>query len=147
MVERVTWAGIIAVCMATAFPVLAAASDGRNGRRPQINYMTECQGCHLPDGAGMPGRVPSLKGHIQNFLKVDGGRAYLVQVPGSANSRLSDADLADVLNWIIATMGPVDASHFKPYSRSEVATYRAQRLRDVVEKRAALVAMMEKPSR
>lgn len=111
----------------------------RNGRSPQVNYMTECQGCHLPDGRGMAGRVPPMKGEVHRFLDVEGGRAFLVQVPGSANSKLSDADLANLLNWIVTTMGPADPAVFKPYTAEEVAAYRARRLVDVVGTRRELV--------
>ena len=40
------------------------------------------------------------------FLTVPGGREYLVRVPGSAQSPLSDAELARVLNWMIRAFGP-----------------------------------------
>ncbi|MET3473195.1 mono/diheme cytochrome c family protein [Novosphingobium sp. 1529] len=116
------------------------AAPGTNGRRPQVNYMLECQGCHLPDGAGMPGRVPALKGEVSQFLAVPGGRAFLVQVPGSANSKLSDGDLADVLNLIVAQFGGQKAGTFAMFTADEVARYRTTKLADVQGTRARLVA-------
>lgn len=119
----------------------AAPPDlSRNGRPPQVNYMTECQGCHLPDGSGMAGRVPSMKGEVQHFLAVPGGREFLVRVPGAANSKLSDADLAALLNWLVPRFGGMPQTSFAPYTPQEVATYRAQRLIDVSATRRALVA-------
>lgn len=117
-----------------------APNMASNGRKPHVNYMTECQGCHMPDGHGIAGRVPSMKGELYRFLDVPGGRAFLVQVPGSANSKLSDADLSSLLNWLIPKMGGPAEGAFKPYTPEEVAAYRARRMVDVVNTRAALIA-------
>lgn len=117
----------------------------RNGRSAHVNYMTECQGCHLPDGSGQKGTVPSMKAELHRFLTVEGGREFLVQVPGSANSKLSDADLAALLNWLIPKMGGTAADGFQPYTPEEIATYRSQRLVDVTGTRAALVAKFDQP--
>jgi mono/diheme cytochrome c family protein len=116
------------------------ADLARNGRTPRVNYMTECQGCHLSDGSGMAGKVPTMKGEIARFLEVDGGRRFLIQVPGSANSKLSDADLAEVMNWIMTTMGKPDPGRFRPYTAQEVAAYRQTRIVDVAGTRARLVS-------
>lgn len=130
--------------MALAASALAGAAMpreanlARNGRTPRVNYMTECQGCHLPDGSGMPGKVPSMKGEIAKFLDVDGGRRFIVQVPGAANSKLSDADLAEMMNWIITTMGRPQPGRFRPYTAEEVAGYRSVRMIDVALTRARL---------
>jgi hypothetical protein len=117
----------------------------RNCRSAQVNYMTECQGCHLPDGSGQKGSVPSMKDELHRFLNVDGGREFLVQVPGSANSKLSDADLAALLNWLIPKMGGMKAEGFKSYTPEEIAAYRSDRLVDVTGTRAALVAKFDQP--
>jgi mono/diheme cytochrome c family protein len=126
--------------LAAAATAAGDANLARNGRSPRVNYMTECQGCHLPDGSGMPGRVPSMKGELRHFFTVEGGRAFLVQVPGSANSKLSDADLADLLNWLAVGIGGTPQEQFHPYTPEEVARYRAKRLVDVVGTRADLIA-------
>jgi mono/diheme cytochrome c family protein len=102
--------------------------------------MLHCQGCHLADGAGKAGEVPSLVGMLGRFLAVPGGRAYLVQVPGSAHSPLSDAELASVLNWMVASFGsPEDPSGFLPYDAAEVAGHRATPLVDVAATRSELL--------
>ena len=113
----------------------------RNGRTPRVNYMIECQGCHLSDGSGMPGKVPVLKGEISRFLSVEGGRQFIVRVPGVTNAKLSDADLADVMNWLILTMDkPAAADGFVPYTAKEIAANRNLRLQDVAPVRSELVS-------
>jgi len=110
---------------------------------PRINYMIECQGCHLADGSGSKGAVPALKDSVARFLEVPGGRAFLVQVPGSAFSPLSDAELAGVLNWILDEYGPREiAERAAPYSGEEVGRLRASPLTDVEVVRGELVAKM-----
>ena len=127
-----------------AVPVLAGEAHvsrpADNGRSPAVNYMTQCQGCHLPDGRGRPGQVPALNGQLQHFLASEEGRRFLVQVPGSANARLSDADLAAVLNWMIRTMAPLPEGRFAAYSAGEVARYRVMKLDNIPARRAAIVA-------
>ena len=72
----------------------APGSEPVNAQRARVDYMLNCQGCHLPDGDSA-GDVPRMKDFVGNFLKVPGGREFLVQVPGSANAALDDARLAD----------------------------------------------------
>jgi mono/diheme cytochrome c family protein len=118
---------------------------------PRIDYILHCQGCHRPDGAGIPGTVPALKNHVGKFLRVPSGRAYLVQVPGTAQSSLTDAEVAGVLNWMLETFSaeqlPAD---FEPYTEEEVARLRVPLL-EVREVRRQLVeqiaALREKPQR
>lgn len=137
----------LTLLLATAGGLAVAAPSGtiagRTGRSAHVNYMVECQGCHLPQGVGMPGKVPVMKGVIHRFLEVEGGREFLVQVPGVSNSRLNDADVADLLNWSIETMGPARPGDFKPYTADEVTRYRAHRLADVPGTRAALMRRIE----
>ncbi len=118
---------------------------GINEARAHQNYMLNCQGCHLPDGAGSPGKVPRLKDFLGNFLHVKGGRAFISEVPGAANSPLSDARLAEVLNWVLEHFSPKQVpADFKPYTGAEVARYRKHRLIDVVQRRAELIKEMQK---
>ncbi len=112
--------------------------------RPEILYMLHCRGCHLPDGAGSPGSVPDMRDQLGRFLRVPGGREYLVQVPGSASAPLDDAELAALLNWMIVRFGPAEvARDFRRYTGPEVARHRATPLTDVDALRARLVRRIE----
>lgn len=112
------------------------------------DYMLACQGCHLADGSGHPDRgVPRMTGYVAKFLAVPGGREFLVQVPGSAQSSLSDARLATLLNWMLKTFSPgqIPAS-FVPYSADEVGRLRRHPLAQVADARAELVRRIDKPA-
>jgi hypothetical protein len=123
---------------AAAAALLAAGPASADPARTL--YMLHCQGCHLADGSGSPGEVPSLAGSLGRFLDAPGGRAFLVQVPGAATSALSDAELALVLNWMVRAFGPADAAErLAPYDAAEVARLRASPLADVASVRAELV--------
>ena len=122
---------------------LGAAVPAR-GESPEVSYMLQCQGCHLADGSGKAGAVPALGGSVGRFLTVPGGREYLVRVPGSSQSPLSDAELAELLNWMVRRFGPAEvAADFTPYSAGEVARVRRPPLTDVDSARRELVGRME----
>ncbi len=111
---------------------------------PHVDYMLECQGCHLADGTGSPGAVPSLRDSVGRFAAVPGGRAYLIRVPGSAQSGLSDAELAAVLNWMIRRFGPADAAaELVPFSAGEVAAHRPRPLLELEPLRGELLRRIE----
>jgi mono/diheme cytochrome c family protein len=111
-----------------------------------VNYLLQCQGCHREDGAGTPGAVPALADFVAEFLTVPGGREYLVRVPGSAQSPLSDAALAELLNWILQRFGPDEAAaSAAPFSEAEVAKLRRSPLIDVETTRRALVERIGEP--
>ncbi len=106
----------------------------------QQNYMLNCQGCHLPDGSGSAGVVPRMTDFIGYFLQVDGGREFIVRVPGAANAPIDDQELADVMNWLLkqfsAEQIPPD---FHPYTSEEVGILRKNPLIDVSGVRAGLI--------
>lgn len=107
----------------------------------QFNYMLNCQGCHLPDGSGFPAHnVPDLRNQMGKFLFVPGGREFIVQVPGSAQSDLDDQALADLLNWMLQTFSPDQLpANLQPYTGHEVAQLRQQPLTYVTEVRNQLM--------
>ena len=132
--------------LAVAAVLLLGGAGPAHADRAHVDYMLHCQGCHLPDGRGSPDAVPDFVDHVGRFLEVPGGRAYLVQVPGSAHSPLDDAALAAVLNWIVRAFGPeAVARRFTPYAAAEVARHRATPLDDVAAVRAALLRRMTAP--
>ena len=117
---------------------LALFAGAAGAEEPGVLYLLHCQGCHLADGTGRPGAVPSLLG-VARFAALPEGRAYLVGVPGSAQAPLSDAELAAVLNWMLATFGPAEvAARVVPFAAAEVARHRRP-LADVDAVRAELV--------
>ena len=119
-----------------------------NPARAKMNYMLNCQGCHGPQGAGSAdGAVPTMQNYVGNFLSIEGGREFLVRVPGSANAALDNKALAELLNWMLPTLSPGQMPEiFSPYLPEEVGRLRAEPLRDVGGARAVLVAQIEQDS-
>jgi cytochrome c553 len=101
-----------------------------NSQRAWQHWTLNCQGCHRPDGTGSAGTAPSIAGTVARFLSVPGGREYLGRVPGVATSPLSDADLSEVMNWMLWRF---DKEHvpadFKPYTAEEIGRLRHSPLR------------------
>lgn len=129
----------LAVVLALWAAAALGGDLGVNADRARINYMLNCQGCHLPDGGGV-GDIPRMKGFVGNFLRVPGGREFVVRVPGSANAALNDAFLAELLNWMLVEISAGELPEdFQPYTAEEVRRYRAQPLSDVNAVRTELV--------
>jgi len=106
-----------------------------------VSYMLQCMGCHTPDGRGEPGRVPSVRETLVPFASLPEGRRFLIQVPGAAQSTLSDAELADLLNWMIHNLSQSPPPQtLAPYTAAEVASYRHTPLVNVRDTRAQLLA-------
>lgn len=122
-------------------PPAAGVSDQGD---PALDYVLQCQGCHLPDASGVASAgVPRMRGVVGRFLGVEGGRAYLVQVPGVAQAPLSDAALAGLLNWLLLRFSADELLQpFIPYTASEVARLRQRPPLDVAATRRALLAKM-----
>jgi hypothetical protein len=127
-----------------AIAALAAALASAAAADPHVDYMLQCQGCHLHDGTGTPGAVPALAGSVGRFLRVAGGREFLVRVPGSSQSPLDDARLAAVLNWILVRFDPGSLpADFVPFTAEEVARVRRPPLTDVAGERRRLLALAD----
>src|SRR5262249_16984855 len=60
---------------------------------PPINYALHCMGCPTPDGSEVGDRVPAIRETLLPFSRMPEGRKFLVQVPGSSQSTLSNAEL------------------------------------------------------
>jgi mono/diheme cytochrome c family protein len=120
-------AGVLA---AVAAPALAG---------PRADYLLHCAGCHLADGRGSPGAVPSLAGPLGRIVASPAGRDYLARVPGAAQAPISDEALAAVLNWLLLEFNRATLpSGFRPLSGSEVARSRARVLADPLKLRREL---------
>ena len=122
-----------ALLTSIAFFMLGAGSPPAGVDNPQRawqNWTLNCQGCHRPDGTGSAGTAPSLAGTVARFLSVPGGREYLGRVPGVATSPLSNADLSEVMNWMLWRF---DQAHmppdFRPFTAAEVGQLRTAPLR------------------
>lgn len=106
---------------------------------PQTNYQLQCMGCHTPDGSGEPGRVPSIKETLAPFARNPAGRRFLIQVPGASQSTLSDAELAELLNWMVQNLSVIKPTGFTRFTEAEVAGLRRNPLVDVQGTRRQLV--------
>ena len=108
-------------------PVLALADD----RRAEVNYMLHCQGCHLPQAEGFEGKVPPMKDFVGYFLHSEEGRAFLIRVPGVAQSAINDTELAELMNWILGRFSErqLPADH-RPFTTVEVAELRKSPVAD-----------------
>ncbi|MDX1390280.1 MAG: cytochrome C, partial [Acidobacteriota bacterium] len=74
------------------------------------------------------------------FAMTRPGRDYLVRVPGVARSRLSNAELADVINWVLTEFNGASLPEgFEPFSTAEVAAARPRSLSDPAAYRRRLV--------
>ena len=102
-------------------------------------YVLHCAGCHGIDGAGSrTAYVPDVR-RLGNFLRVDGGRAFVISVPGVMGSGLSDQQVADVTNWLLTTMAKASVPEgHQPYDAAEVQRARAAPLVDVAAARSQL---------
>jgi mono/diheme cytochrome c family protein len=119
-----------------AVPLAAAQAEDR----VRANYLLACRGCHLVDGSGVPPEVPSLRDTLGQFATSREGRDYLVRVPGVAQSRLNDEELAEVINWVLTEFNTTGLSkNFRPFTAREVAAVRGNILADPVGYRSKLL--------
>ncbi len=127
------FAGILGVLVFLAVSLCVRAEP------PHKLYMLNCMGCHGSKGQGVKGVSPSLIG-IGNFLKVPGGRAYLIKAPDVRQSALTDAQVAAVMNWVLENFSRKSLpGKFAPYTPSEVHGYRAAPLPEFARTRKRLL--------
>jgi hypothetical protein len=118
-----------------ALPLSAVGAD----EEVRSNYLLACRGCHLADGSGVPPEVPSLRNTLSQFATSPEGRNYLVRVPGASQSRLNDAQLAEVINWVLTEFNADTLpNEFQPFTATEVTSARKQILADPVKLRLSL---------
>jgi mono/diheme cytochrome c family protein len=112
---------------------------------PAQDYVLHCMGCHGATAEGVPGKVPALARTLTQFMRIPAGRSYVLRVPGASNSMLTDAQLAEVLNWIAGHFGaaqlpasapPFTAQEVSAQRRMPMAAVQATR-REVVKELAA----------
>jgi hypothetical protein len=111
---------------------------------PRTDYILHCRGCHGPNGEGAPGGVPDFRGQVGKFLSVAGGREYLIRVPGTSQSELSDARVARLLNWLVREFSAAEVpADFEPFTDAEVSRHRRPPLTDVARLRGELLQAID----
>jgi len=122
-----------------AFTLAWFGANAAWGYQPTVNYQLRCMGCHLADGSGQPGRVPSIRRSLVLFSTSPEGRDYVVRVPGVAQSPLSDQDTAVLLNWMARNLSDLKLPRgFTDYSAAEIHGLRDHPLAEVSAIRARL---------
>ncbi len=117
-----------------------AGANGASAYQPQVNFQLNCMGCHLADGSGESGRVPSLRRSMVMFSASAPGRDYIIRVPGVAQSPLSDEETAALLNWMAQNLSDLPLPPgFVAYSAAEVQRSRGHPLAQVRSVRARLM--------
>ena len=135
------------VALNACLALLATCAQVHASESAQVDYMLRCQGCHVSDGSGYPGKVPDLRVSLRALLATPGGREFLLRVPGASLSILDDARLARVYNWMVGALDARGApAGFVPFEAAEVARARATPLDDVQAARAPLAAAAGIPS-
>ena len=134
-----SWVTAIALsCSVAALSCTAVTAAW--GYQPAVNYQLRCMGCHLADGSGESGRVPSIRRTLVLFSTSPEGRNYVIRVPGVAQSPLTDADTAVLLNWMARNLSDVKLPPgFTDYSAAEVHGVRDHPLVRVRDLRAHLL--------
>jgi len=116
--------------------ILTAAEQ----QHARVNFLLHCAACHRPDGHGSPGTVPDLHEYLGEFAQHPDSRSFMARVPGASGAPIDDAELAQVLNWVLITMnGGQLRAGFRPYTAVEVASYRRDIIIDVAPVREALI--------
>jgi mono/diheme cytochrome c family protein len=119
---------------------MAVAWSGAAWASPAQDYMLYCMGCHGAQAQGVAGKVPPLAHSIGRFMRSAAGRDYLMRVPGAANSVLSDAQLAAVLNWLAEEFNSEELSADMPkFTAAEVGARRHIPLGSVLAVRREVV--------
>ena len=117
-----------------AFPLARVRAEP-----PQKLYELNCWGCHGVNGEGVKNTAPTLV-DVAKFLKVPGGRAYLIEVPGVSYSKLNDTEVAAVMNWVLGNFSKKSLpAGFTPYTAAEVGRYRKIHLPRLAETRKHLI--------
>ncbi|MDF3839947.1 cytochrome c [Cupriavidus basilensis] len=129
--------GAMVLASAGLTPSLAANAQA-DLRHARDTYLLHCSGCHQPDGRGKPSAgIPDMRETAPLLLATPAGRAFLIQVPGTSASALSNSEIAGLMNWLLPALS--GRSDLKPFSAEEVASYRSQPLDDVSAHRAAIL--------
>ncbi|MDQ3261069.1 MAG: hypothetical protein M3Q00_09860 [Pseudomonadota bacterium] len=138
----------IAAALFCLNPVAYAAGDKPYSNQGRINYVLHCSGCHAQDGRGLEHKgIPALKDQVGYFLRTEGGRAYLMQIPGLLSAGMLDARAADVTNYILMRFAGASLPEtFVPYTAEEAKRYRESRPADIPSLRRRLALELREAS-
>lgn len=126
---------VLVVCPSLAIGGQAAALSAHS------NYVLRCSGCHGLKGAGsQEGGIPEFRNSVSHIAATDIGRTYLMHVPGVVSTGLNDAEITDVMNYVLDTWG--DGTHH--FTLSEVHRRRTQPVADVVALRQRIANQLSK---
>jgi hypothetical protein len=99
---------------------------------PHGSYLLGCGGCHGEQGVSNSKLVPDLRDQVGYFLAAADGRGYLARLPNVAFYAGSDADVAEILNYMLFTLaGASTPKNTKPYTAAEVGELRKHPLTEV----------------
>jgi hypothetical protein len=119
-----------------------AITNAAWGYQPIVNFQLHCMGCHLADGSGQSGRVPSIRRSLVLFSSSLQGREYVIRVPGVAQSPLSNEEIAALLNWMARNLSDLKLPpDFTDYSPAEV---QRSRIRPFAKLKAVRARLMSK---
>lgn len=112
---------------------------------PPALYRLRCSGCHGLEGMGAPSAgIPPFPGSIGAIAADDGGRAYIMHVPGVVGSGLNNAQLAAVMNYVLDQWSGDKARPVARFTPDEVTRLRAVPVGDVVSYRRDLSQRLAK---
>jgi hypothetical protein len=130
----------VRIRVALAATLWMSAADIAWGYQPEVNFRLNCMGCHLADGSGESGRVPSLRRSLVLLSATPEGREYIIRVPGVAQSPLSDEETAALLNWMTRNLSDLALPPgFADYSAPEIGRLRSHPLMHVRAARTRLL--------
>lgn len=119
-----------------AVAALAMAPAAAQERSAAANYVLRCAGCHGMTGEGTAvGGVPTFRGSVSTIASDDQGRTYMTNVPGVLSASLSDAEIAEVFNYVLDRWGDEPVL---PFTAEEVAERRGAGVGDIVAYRRDL---------
>jgi hypothetical protein len=132
--------------LALAALLAACAAIPAKAYEPAVNFQLNCMGCHLADGSGEPGRVPSLRRSLVLLSSRPAGRDYIIRVPGVAQSPLSNEEIAALLNWMVRNLSDLaPPPDFRGYSAAEIGRSRPHPLTRLGETRTRLMRAAAAP--
>ncbi|MEH6519371.1 MAG: c-type cytochrome [Halioglobus sp.] len=131
--------GLLIFC----FPMLQILTAIAEPTDRPLNYQIHCEGCHGAAGAGLAGLVPAFVDELSSYLHISEGRKFIIQVPGVSQSSLNDAEVAELMNWMVVAYDPQGMpENFRWYTEEEVALLRSEPISETVKRRAAVHKMM-----